>query len=214
MSKISRLPSLDDGLTLNAASHEVLITLGQPFSNHNGGHVVFGPDGYLYAGFGDGGSSGDPGERAQNTAILQGTVLRIDVDGGTPYGIPQDNPFALNPLCSNGEGLSACPEIFAWGLRNPWRFSFDVGTGDLWLADVGQRDYEEVDIIEAGGNYGWRCREGAHDYDTTGLCPDGLIDPVLEYDHDEGESITGGFVYRGTAIPELLGRYVFADYVN
>ncbi len=212
-SRIARFTSNDGGITLDPTTEDVLISLNQRYLNHNGGHITFGPDGFLYVGFGDSGSSGDPGDRAQNTQILHGSVLRIDVDSSSPYGIPSGNPFSGNALCNAGSGTAACPEIFAWGLRNPWRFSFDSATGQLWLGDVGQDAYEEVDIVQAGGNYGWRCREGAHDFDTTGLCPPGLIDPVIEYDHNEGSSITGGFVYSGSAIPELLRRYVFADYV-
>jgi uncharacterized repeat protein (TIGR03806 family) len=144
-------------------------------------------------------------------------MLRIDVIGagvsfpGNPYAIPADNPFAANPKCGPGLNANSCPEIYAWGLRNPWRWSFDINTNELWLADVGQGQYEEIDIVELGGNYGWRCREGAHDYNPSG-CTIGLIDPVSEYPHSLGNSITGGQVYRGSAIPELIGRYVFADY--
>ena len=215
-SVVAHFESKDSGGTLDATDETELLTVRQPFSNHNGGHIVFGPDDNLYIGFGDGGSSGDPDDHAQNTMDLLGTLLRIDVDGGTPYAIPMDNPFALNDLCDDGTGSAACPEIYAWGLRNPWRWNFDAATGDLWLADVGQSSYEEVNLVELGGNYGWRCREGAHDFDTTGICPPGLIDPLFELSHasGDGDSITGGFVYRGTAIPELIGRYVFADYVN
>ncbi len=210
-SRISRFTSPDGGVTLDAASEEILLTLDQPYSNHNGGNILFGSDGFLYIGFGDGGSAGDPQDLAQNTTTLHGAMLRIDVDNGTPYGIPADNPFAPNALCSDGNGATDCPEIYAWGLRNPWRWSFDSATDALWVGDVGQNAWEEVDIVERGGNYGWRCREGAHDYDTSGVCPAGLIDPVIEYDHGVGRSITGGYVYRGAAIPELAGRYVFAD---
>ena len=214
-SRVSRFTSNDNGLTLDPNSEDVLLSLPQPYRNHNGGNILFGPDGFLYVGFGDGGSSGDPGDRAQNTSNLFGTILRIDVDGGTPYGIPATNPNSENlVLCDAGSGASPCPEIYAWGLRNPWRWSFDSLTGDLWLGDVGQNNYEEVDIVELGGNYGWRCREGAHDFDTTGVCPPGLIDPIIEYDHNEGNSVTGGYVYRGSDIPELIGRYVFADFVQ
>ena len=196
---------------------QVILQVDQDFDNHNGGDIAFGPDGYLYIGFGDGGSGGDPNNRAQDTTRLLGSMLRVDVLGpsvsypANPYDIPGDNPFAGNAKCGPGANADACPEIYAWGLRNPWRWSFDSGTGDLWLADVGQGAYEEIDIIELGGNYGWRCREGAHNYNTTG-CGTGLIDPVSEYPRSLGNSITGGFVYRGSAIPELVGRYVFSDY--
>ena len=213
-SVIARFESKDSGQTLDATDATVLMTVDQPFTNHNGGQISFGPDGYLYIHFGDGGSGGDPGDRAQNTRNLFGSLLRIDVDGGPPYAIPADNPFVGNALCNDGDGSSACPEIYAWGLRNAWRWSFDAPTGQLWLGDVGQNNWEEIDIIELGGNYGWRCREGANDFDTSGVCPDGLIDPVIEYNHSVGISVTGGYVYRGSAIPELAGRYVFADYAQ
>jgi uncharacterized repeat protein (TIGR03806 family) len=196
---------------------QVILELDQEANNHNGGDIAFGPDGFLYIGFGDGGGSGDSNDRAQDTTRLLGAMLRIDVLGpgvshpGNPYGIPANNPFAGNADCGAGANAADCPEIYAWGLRNPWRWSFDPDTGALWLGDVGQGDWEEVDVIELGGNYGWRCREGAHDFNISG-CGTGLIDPVSEYSHSVGRSITGGFVYRGVAIPELTGKYVFADF--
>jgi len=215
-SVVARFESLDNGATLDADSAgdaTELLRLDQPYNNHNGGNIAFGPDGYLYVGFGDGGSGGDPGDRAQNTQNLFGSMVRIDVDGEAPYGIPSDNPFAPNPRCADGTGSQPCPEIYAWGFRNPWRWSFDEPTGDLWLGDVGQVLWEEIDIVELGGNYGWRCREGAHDYNTNGNCPDGLIDPVIEYSGTAvGDAVTGGVVYRGSGIPALQGRYIFADY--
>lgn len=210
-SRISRFSRMNAD-ALDPASETVLLTLDQPFGNHNGGNVAFGPDGYLYIGFGDGGSGGDPGDRAQDTANLFGAMLRIGVDGAAPYEIPPDNPFAPNARCETGEGSAACPEIYAWGFRNPWRWSFDRDTGELWVADVGQNAWEEVSIVELGGNYGWRCREGAHPFDGSGVCPAGLIDPVIEYDHSVGSSITGGYVYRGAAVALLGGRYVFGDF--
>ncbi|MBI5495059.1 MAG: PQQ-dependent sugar dehydrogenase [Deltaproteobacteria bacterium] len=203
---ISRVTSGDAGATLDPATEQVLLTLEQPYANHTGGGIAFGPDGLLYIGLGDGGSGGDPGNRAQNVNALLGKFLRIDVDGGTPYGIPADNPFA------SGGGL---PEIYALGLRNPWRWSFDLATGDLWAGDVGQNSYEEVDIIRRGGNYGWRFREGLHCYNPATNCPSaGLVDPVVEYPRSVGSSITGGYVYRGSAIPELRGVFLFADFVS
>lgn len=209
---------LDNVATPGAGTVEqVILQVDQDFDNHNGGDIAFGLDGNLYIGLGDGGSGGDPNNRAQDTSRLLGSMLRIDVLGPgvsypvNPYAIPADNPFAGNAKCGPGANADACPEIYAWGLRNPWRWSFDSGTGDLWLADVGQGTHEEVDVIERGGNYGWRCREAAHNYNTTG-CGTGLIDPVSEYPHSLGNSITGGFVYRGSAIAGLVGRYVFADY--
>lgn len=196
---------------------QVILQVDQRYDNHNGGDIAFGADGYLYIGLGDGGSGGDPNDWAQDTTRLLGSMLRIDVTGpgvsypGNPYNVPADNPFAGNAECGPSANASDCPEIYAWGLRNPWRWSFDSVTGELWLADVGQGAYEEVDLIELGGNYGWRCREGAHDFNTAG-CGTGFIDPITEYGRAQGNSITGGLVYRGTAIPAMVGRYVFADY--
>ncbi|MCP5053383.1 MAG: PQQ-dependent sugar dehydrogenase [bacterium] len=212
-SRISRFTSSDGGLTLNPASETVLLTLAQPFSNHNGGHILFGPapNHYLFIGFGDGGSGNDPRNNAQNTENIFGTILRIDVDGGTPYAIPPDNPFASNTTCAGG-----CPEIYAWGLRNPWRFSFDRVTGELWAGDVGQNAWEEIDIVTLGGNYGWRIREGAHCnnvYDPN-CSGDGLIDPVTEYGFDNSQSVTGGYVYRGNDIAGLIGIYIYGDYIH
>ena len=196
---------------------EVILEVDQDFSNHNGGDIAFGADGYLYLGLGDGGSAGDPNERAQDTRYLLGSFLRIDVlapglGPGNPYAIPLGNPFAGNSLCGPGANANDCPEIFAWGVRNPWRWSFDPATGVLWAGDVGQGEWEEIDRVEVGGNYGWDCREGAHDYEPAG-CAGTYIDPVAEYPHTSGNrSITGGYVYRGSAIPGLAGRYVFADF--
>jgi uncharacterized repeat protein (TIGR03806 family) len=205
------------GETLDASSREDILRLEQDFANHNGGNIVFGPDGYLYIGFGDGGSGGDPLSRAQETRNLLGAMLRIDVDGGTPYAIPPDNPFPGGAACPADPDTLAndCPEIFAWGLRNPWRWSFDAATGELWAGDVGQGTYEEIDRIQRGGNYGWDCREGAHDFGSPS--PDcasamNLIDPVHEYPRTDGISVTGGYVYRGTALPGLVGSYLFADF--
>jgi len=216
-SVISRI-ILDDVISPGGGSVEqVILQVDQDFDNHNGGDIAFAADGYLYIGFGDGGSGGDPNNRAQNTSHLLGSMIRIDVTGpgvsypANPYGIPGDNPFVGNTKCGPGLNTNPCPEIYAWGLRNPWRWNFDTDTGQLWLADVGQNEYEEVNLIERSGNYGWRCREGEHNYNTSG-CGSGLIDPVSEYSHSLGNSITGGFVYRGSTIPALTGRYVFADY--
>lgn len=213
-SVLSRFRSLDGGQSLNAITEEVLLTVPQPYSNHNGGHIAFGPDGYLYFGLGDGGSGGDPQNNAQTTTNLLGAMLRIDVNGPAPYGIPGDNPFAANPRCANGSGTAPCPEIYAWGLRNPWRWSFDRATGALWAGDVGQSAREEIDRIERGGNYGWRYREGTLCYNPSSNCPtvgpggEPLIDPVAEYGRTVGASVTGGYVYRGSAIPSLVGRYL------
>ncbi|MFK8054270.1 MAG: PQQ-dependent sugar dehydrogenase [Woeseiaceae bacterium] len=206
---------LDDVNNPGAGTTEqVILLVDQDFDNHNGGDIAFGADGLLYFGLGDGGSGNDPRQRSQDTTRLLGSMLRIDVDGtGAGYRIPQDNPFAGNTLCGPGDNANDCPEIYAWGLRNPWRWSFDEPTGNLWLADVGQGAREEVNLIERGGNYGWRCKEGTRDTANVGDCATGgLIDPVTEYGRSDGNSITGGFVYRGSAIPALQGLYVFADY--
>lgn len=197
---------------LDPASEEILLTVPQPFTNHNGGNIVFGPDDLLYIGFGDGGGAGDPNENAQDTANVLGAILRIDVDGASPYAIPADNPFAGNTECFQGSGTLGCPEIFAWGFRNPWRFSFDSGTGELWVGDVGQNAWEEVDRVEISENYGWDEREGAHCFEPAAGCSTDNVDPITEYSHDLGSSITGGYVYRGSAIPDLVGFYVFGDF--
>ena len=194
-------------------SEVILLEVDQPFGNHNAGQIQFGPeDGYLYFGLGDGGSGGDPEENGQDRSTLLGSMLRIDVDapaGDRMYGIPPDNPL-VGADC----GPAGCrEEIWAYGFRNPWRFSFDPHTGRLWLGDVGQGSYEEIDIVEAGGNYGWDVMEGAHCYEPgTGCDRAGLVLPVWEYDHGLGFSVTGGYVYRGSDVPELVGRYVFGDY--
>ncbi|MGB5626060.1 MAG: PQQ-dependent sugar dehydrogenase, partial [Woeseiaceae bacterium] len=196
---------------------QVIIEVDQEFDNHNGGDIAFGPDGYLYIGLGDGGSGGDPNERAQDTRHLLGSFLRIDPrdssawQASDSYLIPQDNPFSANPKCGPGLNGNDCPEIYAWGMRNPWRWSFDLPTGQLWAGDVGQGSWEEVDIIERGRNYGWDCREGAHDFETAG-CNGIYEDPVAEYGRSSGNSITGGFVYRGSAIGGRVGQYFYADY--
>jgi len=211
---VSRFRSMDGGLTLDPNSEELVLQVIQDFSNHNGGQVAFGPDGFLYIGFGDGGSGNDPNDRAQDVTNLYGTILRIDPDGDAPYGIPPDNPFAGNAPCTQGFGGAACPEIFAWGFRNPWRWSFDSATGGLWAGDVGQADWEEIDRVQRGRNYGWRIREGAHcNVNIDASCDStGLTDPVWEYDHSQGASVTGGYVYRGSTITGLGGWYVFGDF--
>ncbi|MBX3192948.1 MAG: PQQ-dependent sugar dehydrogenase [Labilithrix sp.] len=201
-SVIARAKSTDGGATIDLTTLTELLSFDQPYSNHNGGHIAFGKDENLYAGFGDGGSGGDPQGHGQNVNTLLGAILRLDVDA-TTYAIPPTNPFA------SGGGR---PEIYAWGFRNPWRFSFDRVTGDLWAGDVGQSAWEEVDKVVLGGNYGWRTREGNHCYGASTCSSAGLIAPVVEYPRSDGISITGGFVYRGTAISTLVGRYVYGDF--
>ena len=197
-------------LVADPRSEERLLTFERPFWNHNGGTLAFGPDGFLYVVVGDGGSGGDPYGNAQNLDTLLGKVLRLDVDrrsDGRPYAIPADNPFAGRP--------TARPEIWCYGLRNPWRMAFDRRTGRLWAADVGQNLYEEINILEKGRNYGWNSRESLHPFGARGAdLATGFADPVWEYDHDLGKSITGGTVYRGKAVPALDGHYLYADYVS
>jgi glucose/arabinose dehydrogenase len=192
----------------DSSSGKVLLTIPQPFANHNGGQIAFGPDGYLYVGMGDGGSAGDPQNNAQNLGSLLGKILRLDVDNATPYGAPASNPFV------GVEG--ARPEIWSYGWRNPWRFSFDRATGDLYVADVGQNAYEEIDIEFAGTpggkNYGWRLMEGQHCFNPEDCDPTGLVLPIREYGRAEGCSVTGGYVYRGQAYPEMHGIYLYGDY--
>jgi hypothetical protein len=192
-------------------SEEVLLTVDQPFSNHNGGQLAFGPDGFLYISLGDGGSGGDPGNRAQNQGELLGKILRIDVESGVaPYAVPLSNPFV---------GVSGYrPEIWALGLRNPWRLSFDRATGDLWIGDVGQNAWEEIDfqrVTSRGGeNYGWNVMEGAHCYNASTCNQTGLTLPIAEYDHTVGCSVTGGRVHRNATEAALDGIYFFGDYCS
>ncbi|HMS01158.1 MAG TPA: PQQ-dependent sugar dehydrogenase [Anaerolineales bacterium] len=195
---ISRFTAGENSVDSN--SEAILLRVKQPYPNHNGGTMNFGPDGYLYIGLGDGGSGGDPEGNGQSLDTLLGKILRIDVDSAQPYAIPADNPFG--------------DEIWAYGLRNPWRMSFDAVTGDLYIGDVGQGEWEEIDIIPAGSrggeNFGWNYREGAHDFEGGG--PAGMIDPIAEYSHNEGGcSVTGGYVYRGS-MPEWNGIYLYGDY--
>lgn len=189
-------------------SGRILLVVSQPFANHKGGQLAFGPDGFLYIGLGDGGDAGDPLNNAQNLFSLLGKMLRIGVDppftGGLQYAIPADNPFAT--------GGSGSPEIFAYGLRNPWRFSFERGTNRMFVADVGQSSWEEVDLMQNGGNYGWREMEGAHCFNpSTGCDTSNKVLPIAEYDHTVGIAIIGGYVYKGSAIPSLANKYIFGD---
>ena len=209
---ISEFRATDPGQAADPNSERVLLTFSQPYSNHNGGGMAFGPDGYLYIASGDGGSGGDPHSFGQDRGSLLGKILRIDVnakDSDRAYAIPPDNPFV-----GNGEGYRE--EIYAYGLRNPWRIGFDRDTGQLWAADVGQSAVEEVNIIEHGGNYGWSIMEGSACFANNGRCGDSeLIEPIWEYRPDRGgASITGGYVYRGEQYPALAGLYVAADFVD
>jgi glucose/arabinose dehydrogenase len=200
------------GDEVDTGSYRELLALEDPFPNHNGGEMEFGPDGYLYIALGDGGGGGDPEGNGQDTQALLGKILRIDPtnpSGGQEYGIPADNPFA--------DGAGGRPEVWLYGVRNPWRFSFDRATGDLWIGDVGQNEWEEIDQLQAaagggrGANLGWNEVEATHPFEG-GSNPDGGVLPVFEYSHDEGCSVTGGVVYRGAAIPGLGGAYLFSDY--
>jgi glucose/arabinose dehydrogenase len=204
--RVVELAVSDGGV--DPASRRDVLFVDQPYANHNGGHLAFGPDGMLYVSLGDGGSGGDPHGNGQRLDTLLGKILRIDPrqqNGGGTYGIPRDNPFV---------GVDgARGEIWHYGMRNPWRFSFDRDTGDLWIGDVGQNAYEEIDFApagDAGVNWGWNLRDGAHAF--AGPAPAGARDPIHEYDRSAGFSVTGGYVYRGRAIPALRGAYVYADY--
>jgi len=202
--RIERFRVSADPDAADPSSGQLILSVDQPFANHNGGLILFGPDGYLYAGLGDGGSGGDPLGHGQNRNTLLGALLRLDVDGAEPYGIPPGNPFA------NGGGR---PELWAIGLRNPWRFAFDGGT--LFVADVGQNQWEEINAAPAaaaGVNYGWKVMEGTHCFQGTGCSQGGLTLPVHEYPHAQGCSVTGGMVYRGTAIPSAQGHYFYSDF--
>ena len=211
-SVISRFSvNTNDSNKADPSSELVIMEVAQPYSNHNGGNIIFGPDKYLYIGLGDGGSAGDPHGHGQNRGTLLGSILRIDVSSPSRQGrykIPSDNPFV---------GIAGTRgEIWAYGLRNPWRFSFDRVTGLLWAGDVGQDGYEEVDIIEKGGNYGWNIMEGSHCFPllVSNCNRNGLKLPIAEYSHDDGCSITGGFVYRGSKLRFLYGAYVYGDYCS
>ena len=204
--RVERFRVSSDPDVADASSALLVLAVAQPYSNHNGGQIAFGPDGMLYIGMGDGGSSGDPGNHGQTLSTLLGAMLRIDV-GTAPYAIPPDNPFAGS--------ATARPEIWAYGLRNPWRFSFDAAGDRIYIADVGQGQWEEinaVDIDAAPVNYGWRVMEGAHCYNAASCDQTGLTLPVHEYSHAEGCSVTGGHVYRGQRLTGLAGTYFYSDY--
>ncbi|MSU80189.1 MAG: hypothetical protein EXS16_19115 [Gemmataceae bacterium] len=202
--------SKDNPNKADPASEEELLRITRPYWNHDGGTICFGPDGYLYMAVGDGGAANDPHRNGQNLKTMLGKVLRLDVDrkdAGKAYAIPKDNPFVGDD--------KALPEIYAYGFRNIWRMAFDRKTGQLWAGDVGQNLYEEINIVKKGGNYGWSIREGLHPFSIDGVGPrKDLIEPIWEYHHDIGKSITGGLVYRGKALPELDGMYVYADYIT
>jgi uncharacterized repeat protein (TIGR03806 family) len=206
-STIARYTSGDGGLTADLATEKLIIKVDHPFTNHNGGRISFGPDGFLYWGLGDGGSGGDPRGNGQNKEALLGKILRLDVSNAPAdqaYLIPPTNPFA------NGGGR---PEIYAYGFRNPWKHSFDMKTNELWVADVGQQKFEEVNKVVLGGNYGWNIREGRHCFSQRDCPTAGLIDPITEYPRSLGISTTGGYVYRGTRLPEdLQGKYIWGDF--
>ncbi|MEM7278109.1 MAG: PQQ-dependent sugar dehydrogenase [Pseudomonadota bacterium] len=219
-SRVSRFVSSDAGATFNPADETVLLTVDQDFTNHNAGDLAFGPDNLLYAAFGDGGGANDPNGRSQDNNTILGTIVRLDVSSDTGFAIPPRNPFADNSSCLSGTGNTPCPEIFAYGLRNPFRFSFDRLTGALWVADVGQNTFEETNIVVNGGNYGWPIFEGSACNASAAGVPLSECDrtdtepPVSEYGQSGGQSITGGFVYRGAAMPDLWGHYVYADFVS
>lgn len=203
---IARFTADKDGKPNDLTTEQIILEVEQPYGNHNGCSLIFGKDGFLYASFGDGGAANDPHGNGQNLATLLGSVIRIDVDTpseGRAYSIPKDNPFV--------DRKDARGEIWAYGLRNVWRMTFDAETGLLWGGDVGQNAYEEIDIIERGGNYGWNKREGLHDF-KGGEKAEGMIDPVAEYGRDKGVSVTGGCVYRGKRFEKLKGIYIYGDY--
>jgi glucose/arabinose dehydrogenase len=208
---VARYRTSQDSDRADPASEEVVMTVKQPFTNHNGGQLAFGQDGFLYIGMGDGGSANDPYGNGQNMGTLLGKLLRIDVESAArPYAVPGSNPFAGRK--------NVLPEIWASGLRNPWRFSFDRATGDLYIADVGQNRYEEVDVQPAssrgGENYGWNIMEGLHCFRSRTCDASGLVKPAMEYGHGQGCSVTGGMVYRGRTFPQLAGTYLYGDYCS
>lgn len=210
-SRLSRFRLAPGADAVDQASEEVLFEVAQPYDNHNGGGLMFGPDGMLYYSLGDGGAGGDPQGNSQDITEPLGSILRFDVaprDDGKPYGVPADNPLVGRP--------GPCPEIWAYGLRNVWRFSFDSKTGEMWAGDVGQDEYEFIFVVQKGGNHGWDLLEGFHGFELPvgEQPPEPLVAPVFEYPHPDGFSITGGYVYRGSKIPALVGWYVFGDYAS
>ena len=207
--KVERYTVSRDSDRADPGSARLILAIDQPYANHNGGDVAFGPDGMLYVGMGDGGSGGDPHGNGQNRNSLLGKLLRLDVDRGTPYAIPHDNPFVAT--------AGARGEVWAYGLRNPWRFCFDPPSGLLYVADVGQNRWEEIDVQPAtlaGLDYGWNAMEGSHCFRTPTCRREGRVLPAVEYGHDEGCSVTGGFVYRGRRMPGMVGHYFYADFCS
>ncbi len=207
--QIARYQVSDNPNLANPDSGKIILSIDQPYGNHNGGMIAFGKDRYLYIGMGDGGSGGDPQNHAQNLNSLLGKMLRLDVNNGDPYAVPSDNPFV--------EQENTLPEIWSYGWRNPWRFSFDRETGDLWVGDVGQGSYEEISFQasgQGGSNYGWRIMEGTHCYKPKDCNKGSLVQPLFEYSHSEGSSITGGYRYRGNLLPSLQGKYLFGDFAS
>jgi glucose/arabinose dehydrogenase len=204
---LSRFTTNTDTNTADTKSEKIILEVNQPWGNHNGGTVLFGKDGFLYVGVGDGGASNDPHKNGQNKKTILGSILRIDpnTDSETPYIIPKDNPFVGDE--------TARGELWAIGLRNPWRMSFDKETGQLWVGDVGQNKWEEIDIVQKGKNYGWNIREGAHSF-MSNKTKEETTPPVFEYGRRSGGSITGGYVYRGIDIPHLVGKYIYSDYLS
>src|SRR5262245_31351070 len=206
-SRVARYRVSADPDAADRASEQIVLTVAQPYTNHNGGMLAFGADGMLYVALGDGGSAGDPLEHGQDLGTLLGKLLRIDPASTATYAIPADNPFVGAP--------GARAEIWADGLRNPWRFSFDRQTGELWLGDVGQGAREEIDVITRGGNYGWNVYEGDLSFHNPGNLPPGsFVAPIHDYGRAAGAAVIGGYVYRGTALPELRGDFVFGDYIS
>lgn len=207
--RIERFRAGSDPDLANPESATLILSVDQPYANHNGGHILFGPSGNLFVGMGDGGRGGDPLDNGQDRRTLLGAILRLDVDAAEPYAIPADNPWPDHD--------SFRPEIWAWGVRNPWRLAFDATDGLLYVADVGQNRREEVNVVPAdrgGLNFGWNVMEGTECYDSSTCSSDGLVLPAVEYDHSSGCSITGGAVYRGSAIPSIRGLYFYSDYCN
>ena len=207
--RVERYSVSGDPDRADPGSGKLILQVDQPYANHNGGHILFGPDSMLYVGMGDGGSGGDPHGYGQDRGALLGKLLRLDVDHGDPYAVPRDNPFV------GRAGMRG--EIWAYGLRNPWRFCFDRPTGMLYIADVGQNRWEEIDVVPAarpGLDYGWNVMEGSHCFGREGCDTRNRVAPAVEYGHGDGCSVTGGFVYRGKRIPALVGHYLYADYCS